>query len=417
MSRLEHILPSGTRDHLPQTADALYQLRGGVLSQMRRWGYRRILTPTFEFSDVIRRGVGDASVSLLQFVDPPTGQVLALRPDITPQVARVVATRLRDVEGPLRLCYYGHVFRLESHGGFARREILQAGAELFGATGPDADAEVIALGLACLDAQGLGSYKIDIGDVELGRLVLRQLQLSDAQQAVVQRHLAAKSRSGLEVYLRSIGTPAADQRLLVDLCELYGDRSTLEPARRLLQSDEARARLDYLEQVLDALDATGAGATILLDFGEVRGWDYYTGLLFSVLLPGTGDPLLTGGRYDNLVEGYGPRRAATGFALDLERLQEALDRQGAATTDERPTLLVCDAGAGRREQLQIAAGLRRAGYIAIAPLIGEGQSEDRWRIDVLGTDRVRFVQNGGESAELTVAGLEQRLLEEECRTS
>src|SRR5215218_2575565 len=161
-------LPSGVRDFLPRAAARRRSLAEKMMQVFEAWGYARVITPMFECADVLERGLGaGARAAAIRFVEPGTGEVVALRPDITPQVARIVATRLADVEPPLRLCYEGAVMRLASELG--QREILQAGIELVGAAEPQGDAEVLAVAAATLTATQLPETRIDIGHVAFAR--------------------------------------------------------------------------------------------------------------------------------------------------------------------------------------------------------------------------------------------------------
>src|SRR5215470_12703492 len=164
-------LPSGVRDFLPRAAARRRSLAERVMEVFEAWGYARIITPVFECADVLERGLGrDARAAAIRFVEPGTGEIVALRPDITPQIARVAATRLADVEGPIRLCYEGAVTRRA--GELGQREILQAGIELIEAPEPEGDAEVLAVAAATLAATRLPETRLDIGHVAPARHVL-----------------------------------------------------------------------------------------------------------------------------------------------------------------------------------------------------------------------------------------------------
>ncbi len=159
-------LPAGVRDFLPRAAPRRRAIAERLLGGFEAWGYARIITPVFECADVLERGLGaDARAAAIRFVEPGSGEVVALRPDITPQIARIVATRLRDVDGPIRLCYEGAVNRLPAPGGspLAQREILQAGIELIDAGSPDGDAEALAVAAAALIGSGIDDVRLDVG--------------------------------------------------------------------------------------------------------------------------------------------------------------------------------------------------------------------------------------------------------------
>src|SRR5690242_1188495 len=173
-------LPAGMRDFAPEAAAARRRIAEALLRVFEQWGFARVITPAFEYEDVLALGLGGAGrAAAIRFVEPSSGQVVALRPDITPQIARLIATRFRDEPGPVRLSYEGTVVRLE-RAGKGQRELIQAGVELAGVGSPAGDVEVIALGVAALRAAGLPQPTIDLGHLGLAREVFAALQLPEA---------------------------------------------------------------------------------------------------------------------------------------------------------------------------------------------------------------------------------------------
>src|SRR6185503_19744375 len=162
-------LPTGMRDHAPEAASARRRIVDGLLATFERRGFARVITPAFEYEEVLALGLGPAArAATFRFVEPRSGEVVALRPDITPQIARLIATRYRDEPGPVRLCYEGTVVRLE-RGARGQREVMQAGVELAGVPGPDGDADAIALAVQALAAVGLARPTVDLGHLGLAR--------------------------------------------------------------------------------------------------------------------------------------------------------------------------------------------------------------------------------------------------------
>ena len=205
-------LPTGMRDHAPEAASARQRIVDGLLTTFERRGFARVITPAFEYEDVLALGLGDAArAATFRFVEPSSGEVVALRPDITPQIARLIATRWRDQPGPVRLCYEGTVVRLE-RGARGQRELMQAGVELAGVAGPDGDVEAIGLAVEALAAIGLPRPTIDLGHLGLAREVLSALALPDAALAEARRCIAKHDGAGLGAVLESArGSRAAVQ--------------------------------------------------------------------------------------------------------------------------------------------------------------------------------------------------------------
>ena len=355
-------LPSGVRDFLPRAAARRRSLAERVMDVFERWGYARIITPMFECADVLERGLGhDARAAAIRFVEPGTGEVVALRPDITPQIARVVATRLADIEGPIRLCYEGAVTRLAGERG--QREILQAGIELVDAPEPTGDAEVLAVAAAALAAAQLPDTRLDVGHVAPARHVLD----ASGDPASRQRLTAAllrKDRAAVRVAARAL--PPAVAPLAEALVGLWGPaRATLDRALALAWPADVMAALRGLGAVLDAFTelADQPAPALTIDLGELRGFDYYTGVRFAGYATGAPDAVLRGGRYDELIGRYGRAARATGFAIDLEAVAEA--QQTVGLPEPRSPDGVCVYGAGSPAA---ARALRARGIRAVASI-------------------------------------------------
>ncbi len=323
------------------------------------WGFARIITPVFEVADVLERGLGaSARAEAIRFVEPGTGEIVALRPDITPQIARIVATRMADLAGPIRLCYEGAVFRLA--GELGQREILQAGVELVGASAHTGDAELIAVAAAALAALGLGDARLDLGHVVPAQYVLDaapDLELRERLTAAISR----KDRARVRTVARSL--PPAIAQFAEALVDLWGPaRETLARALALPWPDEVIAALKGLELTLAAaaLHAGVAELDATIDLGDLHGFEYYTGLKLAAYAGGAPDAILRGGRYDELLGRYGRPSGATGFAIDLEAAAQAQGTAGVAPP--RAALGVAVAG---DHAVAIARALRAAGLRAV----------------------------------------------------
>lgn len=352
--------PEGMGDLLPPEAATRRSLAARVLRTFERSGYELVTPPVFEHAEVLARGTdGLEARDLLRFVEPESGEVAVLRPDITPQVARIVATRLADRPPPIRLCYEGRVFRRTQGRARSHRQISQAGVECIGLPGADGDAEVIALAASACEGVGLASFRIELTEVTLVRSVLDAV--APELRARVSDALARKDAAELDAALPTRGSASRLVRALLDHC---GDLERLESARRTFRGKQARAALDNLERVVERLVALGLEERIVLDLGEPRGLSYYTGLRFSILAAGPGEEVGGGGRYDALLARYGHPAPATGFALDLGHLQWTLAASGRALIDATtgPRLVVC--GADRQRLDEVARRLRSAGFVA-----------------------------------------------------
>lgn len=349
--------PAGMRDLLPPEAAARAQLASRLTRLFSTWGYELVTTPPFEHAEVIERGLDTLDRrDLLRFVEPETGEVALLRPDITPQIARIVATRLADHPPPWRLCYAGSLIRQRRGRARRQRQIAQAGVELIGLEGADGDAEVITLAARALETLGLADFRIELSLVGLTRAALADVPA--AAREAVEEALTRKDGAALREALRDAS--ADTRRRLLGAADLYGDVALVAEARKIFRSQAARAALRGLSRVIARLEDRGLGERLVVDLGEIRGASYYSGVSFSLLTHGPGEPVGAGGRYDGLLERFGAPAAATGFGLDLSNLEWALTDVGQRPVAERePRLVVAGGKAPEREAL--AGALRDAG--------------------------------------------------------
>ena len=269
---------------------------------------------------MLERGFADGrGTRSMRFVEPSSGEILALRPDLTPQVARLVATRLHDEPGPLRLFYEGSVVRMPG-----ARELYQVGAELIDAPQPGGDLEVIMLAESALRAAGVDALKLDLGHAALARAALDDLGLDETREAEL--HAALQKKDGARVAELAEAAKISPRRrkLVAALPSLYGGPEVIARARALADGKECAHALDELELLVERLGAIGPRERLSIDLGEVRGFHYYTGTRFAAYADGAPGSLFAGGRYDRLVERYGRAARATGFAVDVEAVAALL---------------------------------------------------------------------------------------------
>ncbi|HTD27180.1 MAG TPA: ATP phosphoribosyltransferase regulatory subunit, partial [Candidatus Elarobacter sp.] len=321
-------LPKGARIYLPDEAARKRYVEGRLLDVFARWGYREIVTPTFEFADVLAMGT-DLGVqeSMFKFVDRETGRMLALRADITPQIARVVATRLRDEPKPVRLAYLTNVFRHDEPQMSHYREFYQAGVELIGLEKPEAEVEVIAMTIEGLRALGLDRFQIDLGHPDFFRGLLEEASADTARHRALRDALARKDASTLERLVRELSPPPHVAEALLALPTLFGREIVLERAGRYAQNPRSTRALANLAEVYRLLRIYGLADSVLLDLGEVRGFDYYSGLYFEAYVSGFGAALAGGGRYDDMLGRFGYDCPAVGFAFDIARALAIMEHQ------------------------------------------------------------------------------------------
>jgi ATP phosphoribosyltransferase regulatory subunit len=343
----------------------LREAQESVLGEMRRWGYRHLITPMVESTDVLELGLGsEQRRRLFKFTDA-RGEIVALVSERTVPVARVVAGKLRSAPLPMRLCYAGPVLSTDEGRFQHRRETYQVGAELVGASGAVADAEVIALAARCLEATGLRRYQVDVGHSEFFQGIMDAVKLPAETKAGVRAALAARDFVALEELLSKTTLRSAEHELLLRFPALRGGAEILKAAAGLVQNHRSERALTELGRVLKLLAAHGLGDVVSLDLGAIRDFDYYTGIIFEGYGPDVGRPVAQGGRYDGLLARFGRPAPATGFVIQLDLVWEMLTR--AARPPELPRLDAAIAwdGAGLTTALRLGSTLRMFGMRAV----------------------------------------------------
>lgn len=340
-------LPIGARDLLPAAAKRRRRVTDALLGKFERWGYREVTPPLIEYFEVLGRGLGnDERERCVRFIEAGTGELLALRSDVTPQIARMVAQRVGGSVEPgdnLRLSYAATLVRLPS-GRHDRAELHQVGVEYVGDPRATADAELIGLADEALLELGSSTHRFDLSHTGLVREAIASLNLPERSEQALREALARKDASGIAAALEHVGLAAAVIQSLVALTELHGPPSLLDDAHQRLAPLGVGAAIDHLRAVVEAIEREhpGADERLLIDLGEPRGFDYYTGLRVRVWAPGASEPIARGGRYDSLLGRYGAALPATGLVFELDALEDALARCNAdvAGSELTPACLV-----------------------------------------------------------------------------
>jgi ATP phosphoribosyltransferase regulatory subunit len=356
-------LPTGVKIYLSDEAARLRGLQERLLGVFRLWGFREVMTPTYEFFDVLAVGTDPTlQERMFKFMDRETGRMLALRADVTPQIARIAATRLRDQPKPYRLAYRANVFRYDEPRVGRQREFYQAGVELLGLDKPEADAEMIAMAVESFRAAGVARFQIEVGQVEFVRGVIEGLGVEAEVGQGLRDALRRKDAAELTRLVGGMGVPAATGDLLLALPALHGRGvEVLGRAARLVQNPRSESALASLTEVYRLLTAYGLADAIMLDLGEVRGFDYYSGVHFEGYADGYGAELCGGGRYDHLLARFGAPCPATGFAFDVNRLLLALEAQGVELPVRGPEVFVIDFTEDKTTALALSRRFRDVG--------------------------------------------------------
>jgi ATP phosphoribosyltransferase regulatory subunit len=363
-------IPKGVRVFTPDETAQRRIVEEKLLSVFRRWGFREIITPTFEYLEVFEQPTGEtADDQIFKFVDRQTGRLLALRVDLTSQVARMVATSLRQAPLPLRLAYAATVFRYHEPRAGRQREFEQTGVELIGLDLPEADAELIAMAVEGCQAVGLPAFQIDVGQVEVVRGLLNALQPPGPIRSRLVSAIRRKDPLELTQLLAEIPADADLKKAVAALPELYGGREILDRAAALVLPPASRAALDNLSEVVTILENYGLADRVILDLAETHAFEYYSGVVFGAFARGLGYQLASGGRYDHLIGQFGYPCPAVGFSFDLERVMAALAVAQALPEVAGPDILLIDFSPDKSAAHRLARLLRDRGLSVARDII------------------------------------------------
>jgi ATP phosphoribosyltransferase regulatory subunit len=349
------LLPAGLSDGLPPDAGFEAATVERLIGCFAAWGYDRVKPPLIEFEDSLLSGPGEAmAADTFRLMDPVSQRMMGLRADITPQVGRIAASRLQNMPRPIRLSYAGQVLRVKGEQMRPERQIAQAGVELIGTTEAAADAEVVLLGAEALESVGISDLVIDLNMPTLAPTILRGFGISDPKPLI-----AALDRKDISAVR---GAPAKAAPLLEGLLRAVGPAgSAVKALDALSLSGEAAEQRDRLRAVLDVIRAARPDLTLTVDPTDHRGFEYHTGMTFSLLGRKVRGEFGRGGRYVNQAG-----EAATGFTLYLDTLLRALPAPAATAR----VFVPADAAPG------VAQRLRAEGWSTVHGLVaGDARKE------------------------------------------
>lgn len=326
MDKLLHT-PEGVRDIYNSECETKMSLERNLKSRIHRYGFRDIQTPTFEFFDIFSKERGTVpSKDMYKFFDRE-GNTLALRPDITPSIARCVAKYYKEESMPIRLCYCGSTFINNSSYQGKLKETTQLGAELINDASVEADAEMIVLTVECLKLSGLEEFQVEIGQADFFKGLVEEATLKDDEVEQLRVLIENKNLFGVEELISEKQIEEPVKKVFLQLTELFGSIEIVSSIKSIIKNKRAIKAIERLEQLYDLLKAYGVEKYISFDLGMLSKYNYYTGIIFRAYTNGTGDAVITGGRYDTLVSQFGKDAPAIGMAVLVDQLLTALSRQ------------------------------------------------------------------------------------------
>ncbi|MFI5304522.1 MAG: ATP phosphoribosyltransferase regulatory subunit [Nitrospiria bacterium] len=323
LNRSLAMIPQGVATLLPEATILRRKIEKKGMDVLKKHGFQEVITPLFEYLDVLSLGMGEDLIAKgYKFIDRSNGRFLLLRPDVTPQIARMVSMHFREAAKPLKLCYFANIFRHEEAHAGREREIFQIGGEIIGGDKASDDADLLIVVMEILKSLKLNQFKIVLGHAGFVKSLLNRCP--PETQREIQSSIALKEISNLESILKKekISTETAKQ--LLQISRLYGQQEVFTAAKKISNNNGSLHALNQLKKIYTILQNKKMSENVLIDLGEVRDFDYYTGMVFEIFLEGIGCEIGGGGRYDDLMGKFGYDCPSRGFALDVEKLQLGL---------------------------------------------------------------------------------------------
>lgn len=400
MKRWNIYTPEGMQDILFDRCYVKRDLESKLRQLFLSSGYREIETPSVEFYDVFS---GDQSLipqeGMFKFTDQQ-GRLLVLKPDMTIPIARIAATKLKENLWPVKCCYIGNTFSYNELGGGKQKEYTQAGVEILGIKSPQADAELIALAIRALQLAGIEEFQIDIGQVDFFRGLMEQSGLTVMEAEEIRELIDTKDFVGVEQLVNRHAIPQDLKELILNLPRCFGSKELIEDLEKRNVSGKALQALEYLKNVLEILGDWGLARYVSIDLGMVQSMNYYTGIVFRGFTYGVGFPVLSGGRYDNLLQRFGRDCPATGFSLGVNMILMALERQKKLPEPPGGGTLILYSPSCRKKAYAIFCNLRDKGLTAELDISGMDAAKAMIYAKARGMNKIILVNGEGSNCEI-----------------
>ena len=351
--------PLGMRDTLPELYEKKHRVRSTMAETMKLWGYQFIETPALEYYETVGAASAIADQQLFKLLDKE-GHTLVLRPDMTAPIARVAASKLLDEDLPVRLAYTANVFRAQQREGGRPAEFEQIGVECLNEDTVSCDGEVIALLISSLKKAGLSEFQVSIGHVGFAQELFIQILGTNGRADTLRKFLYEKNYVGYREHVNSLQLSSIDKQRLLQLLHLRGGEEVIGQALDIIENDKGKQAILELKELWDVIKDYGVEQFVKFDFTIVSHMSYYSGILFEAYAGNVGFPLGNGGRY-SLMEKFGKAASATGFAVRIDMLLEALG----GSLLENTTNCIFFSQERRKEAFLMAAEMHEQGKRAV----------------------------------------------------
>lgn len=327
--------PEGVRDIVPSEYKIKADLENKVLDLMNKEGFLLMQTPSFEYFDVFASNIGTTpSTQLYKFYDKE-GNTLVLRPDFTPAMARAFSKLYFNENAPVRLCYSGSTFVNGDDLNGRLKESTQIGAELYNDDSCQADAAMISLVVNCMKIIGYKDFVVSVGNANFFKGLCEELGISEAEEGALLNLISSKNYYKAKELLAELDIDEEHTNLIVNISDDYTTKESLLNLKGLVKNTKCIDALDRLISILDILESGNIESYISIDLGLLNKYNYYTGVLFRAYTYGSGDAVIKGGRYDNLVREFGKNAPAIGFGISVDAALAALFEQKSENTGEK----------------------------------------------------------------------------------
>jgi len=376
MEPINQFIPEGVEDlHSTQ-----YEIKENTIMKMKKifkaYGYRQILTPTFEYYDLFSEKEGTIHKDEMFKIIDRDGKILVLRPDVTTPIARMVAANYKDFPGYLKFSYATNVFRVHDQQNVMKKEFTQTGIEYLGNDKPDSDAEVISLAIECLKSCGLEDFQIDLGQAGYFKGLMHKVDISPEERIQIRTLIENKNFVELDQLLKNLKLDVDFKNRISEIPYLYGrPEEVMKKARKYICNEEMERAIENLNSVYEILKTYGYEEYLIVDLGLLHHIHYYTGVIFKGYVNHYGKTILSGGRYDQLTKHYGSNMPATGFGLNIDQLLEAMKLYSIQEKVECSTdYLIIYTESTRQEGFKLGKKMRERGWIVETDLL-EGDLE------------------------------------------
>lgn len=367
----KNMIPEGTRDLILDECIIKRNLERNIDNLFEKWGYKEVITPTIEFYEAFNYNSQSLSEEdMYKFFDN-RGRILVLRPDMTIPIARVVETKLKDMELPIKLRYTSNVFRVHESFGGKRNEYTDCGVEFIGLEDRKSDLEILVLALEALKKLGLNDFKLEIGNIGFFNGAFKNLEIDENYKEAIAQFIEDKNLKSLEDYLSDLDIKEEYKKFFNKLPWMFGNKQILEEAKKLAFNEDIKGNLEYLEELYSELEQLGYGENVTFDLGMVPRLNYYTGIIFRGYGEGVGNTLLRGGRYDNLINISKKNVPAVGFSIDINSVIPIVEIN---KIQNQNIYEIYYSGNNRIEAIGKSEELRSQGYI-VNLLFKEGLDE------------------------------------------